>query len=69
MAEFYGISGAEEARAYLAHPLLGPRLRECIAAVRAWEGERTLEDMLGEVDAMKWRSCVKLFEGAERPLI
>ena len=66
MSEFYGISGEEEARAYLAHPVLGPRLRECVAAVRAWEGERTLEEMLGEVDAMKFRSCLELFEGVAR---
>lgn len=63
MTEYYGISGAEEARAYLAHPLLGPRLRECVAAVRAWEGEWTAEEMLGAVDAMKWRPCLELFEG------
>ena len=63
MSRFYGISGEEEARAYLAHPVLGPRLRECVAAVRAWEGRRSLEEMLGEVDAVKFRSCVELFEG------
>jgi uncharacterized protein (DUF1810 family) len=34
-AKFYGLSGEAEARAYLAHPLLGPRYRECVAAVRA----------------------------------
>jgi uncharacterized protein (DUF1810 family) len=61
MSEYYGISGPHETREYLAHPLLGPRLRECFAAVRAWEGERTVEEMLGAVDAMKWRSCLQLF--------
>ena len=35
-AKFYGLSGEDEARAYLAHPVLGPRYRECLAAVRAW---------------------------------
>src|SRR3954470_5124145 len=34
-AKFYGLSGEDEARTYLAHPLLGPRYRECVAAVRA----------------------------------
>ena len=34
-AKFYGLSGEEEARAYLGHPLLGPRYRECVAAARA----------------------------------
>lgn len=62
MSEYYGISGEEEARAYLAHPVLGPRLRECVAAVRVWEGERTVEEMLGGVDAIKFRSSVGTFE-------
>ena len=54
----------EEARAYLAHPLLGPRLRECVEAVRSHAGERTAEEMLGPVDAMKLRSCLTLFAEA-----
>ena len=61
-AKFYGLSGAEEARAYLAHPLLGPRYRECVAAVRAWvENGRSLEAIFGELDAMKFRSSVEIF--------
>lgn len=64
MAEYYGIGGVEEARAYLAHPLLGPRLRECVAAVLSHAGERTAEEMLGAVDAMKLRSCLALFASA-----
>ena len=64
MADFYGISGVEEARAYLAHPLLGPRLRQCVAAVLGHAGERTAEAMLGPVDAAKLRSCLTLFETA-----
>ena len=64
MAELYGISGVEEARAYLAHPLLGPRLRECVAAVQNHAGKRTAEEMLGTIDAVKLRSCLTLFEAA-----
>lgn len=64
MADFYGISGMEEARAYLAHPLLRPRLRQCVAAVLGHAGERTAEAMLGAVDAAKLRSCLTLFEAA-----
>ena len=61
-AKFYGLSGEEEARAYLAHPVLGPRYRESVAAVRAWgKRGRTLEAIFGDVDAMKFRSSVALF--------
>jgi uncharacterized protein (DUF1810 family) len=61
-AKYYGLSGEEEARAYLAHPLLGPRYRECVAAVRAWvEKGRSLETIFGELDAMKFRSSVEIF--------
>ena len=62
MAKFYGLSGEEEARAYLAHPLLGRRYRECVAAVRAWlDKGRSLEAIFGAVDAMKFRSSVEIF--------
>src|SRR3712207_2230610 len=61
-AKFYGLSGEEEARAYLANPLLGPRYRECVAAVRAQvEAGRSLEAIFGELDAMKFRSSVVIF--------
>ena len=61
-AKYYGLSGEEEARAYLAHPLLGPRYRECVAAVRAWvEKGRGLEAIFGELDAMKFRSSLEIF--------
>jgi uncharacterized protein (DUF1810 family) len=60
-ARFYGISGATEARAYLAHPLLGARLRECAAALLAHEGERP-EAILGGIDALKLKSSMTLFE-------
>lgn len=61
MAKFYGLSGEEEARAYLEHPVLGPRYRECVATVRAQlaAGE-SLEAIFGEVDAMKFKSSVEI---------
>ena len=56
----YAISGIDEARAYLAHPVLGPRLRECAAIVAGTEG-RSAEGIFGPVDAMKLRSSMTLF--------
>jgi len=61
MAHEYGIAGRAEAQAYLAHPVLGARLRECVRTVLAHEG-RSPERILGDVDAMKLRSCLTLFE-------
>lgn len=61
MAHDYGIADRAEALAYLAHPLLGPRLRECVEAMLAHAG-RSATDILGDVDAMKFRSCLTLFE-------
>jgi len=60
-ARFYGIASAAEARAYLVHPLLGPRLRECAEALLARD-ERRAEAILGPVDAMKLKSSMTLFE-------
>lgn len=62
-SEFYGIGSLDEARAYLAHPVLGPRLKECVDLVMSHEGV-PLEDILGGVDAMKFLSCVELFGDA-----
>jgi uncharacterized protein (DUF1810 family) len=56
----YAISSLDEARAYLAHPVLGPRLLECAGIVAATEG-RTAEQIFGETDAMKLRSSATLF--------
>lgn len=61
-AQFYGIRSIAEARAYLAQPLLGQRLRDCVEAVSAWAGKRTPEEMLGSIDAMKLRSSLTLFD-------
>ena len=63
-AQFYGIGSIDEARAYLAHPVLGARLRESVAALMAWAGRKPAEQILGPVDTMKLRSCLTLFEAA-----
>ena len=63
MAQRYAISGVAEARAYLGHPVLGPRLRECAGAIAAADGS-TADRILGPVDAMKLRSCMTLFAAA-----
>ena len=60
-ARFFGIASAAEARAYLAHPLLGPRLLECVAAMLVHRDEPA-EAILGPVDAVKLRSSMTLFE-------
>ena len=59
-ARHYALAGLEEARDYLAHPVLGPRLREsCEALLGAPAGSAS--EVLGSVDAMKLRSSVTLF--------
>lgn len=63
MSERYGISGLAEARAYLAHPVLGPRLHECVAAMLAHRGQFA-GAILGGIDALKFRSCLTLFHRA-----
>jgi uncharacterized protein (DUF1810 family) len=59
-ARLYGIASMEEAVAYLAHPVLGARLRQCVAAISA-HPQRSARQMLGDVDAAKFRSCLTLF--------
>jgi uncharacterized protein (DUF1810 family) len=63
MSVRFAIQSVEEARAYLSHPLLGPRLRECTGAVFAVT-DRTAEDVLGPIDAKKLRSSMTLFHRA-----
>ena len=60
-AIFYAIGSADEARAYLAHPLLGARLRDCVAAILRPK-DRSAEAIFGAVDAMKLKSSMTLFE-------
>lgn len=59
-AEFYGISGLEEAAAYLAHPRLGPRLRACAETLLALPDTDPVE-IFGHTDALKLRSSMTLF--------
>ena len=66
MAREYAISAVAEARAYLAHPVLGPRLRECARVVASTEG-RSAARIFGPVDAMKLRSSMTLFAAADTP--
>lgn len=59
MAKAYAITDVEEARAYLAHPVLGPRLVEATLAVTAAHG--SAETIMGGIDAVKLRSSMTLF--------
>lgn len=63
MSKRYAISSLEEAIAYLAHPLLGARLRECTQAVLDVR-DRRLEEIFGGIDAIKFCSCMTLFAQA-----
>ena len=69
MSQTYGLAGLEEARAFAAHPVLGPRLRECCALLLQAPGNDALA-ILGSPDDLKFRSCVTLFGLAapEEPL-
>ena len=60
MAWHFGLQSRDEAAAYLAHPLLGPRLRECVELVLAVDG-RSAHDIFGSPDDLKLRSCLTLF--------
>lgn len=62
MSRKYAIGSADEARAYLAHPVLGQRLRECTQLVLDIQG-RTLHDIFGSPDDLKFRSSMTLFSG------
>lgn len=64
MAQRYAISGLEEARAYLAHPLLGRRLLACTAAMNRHEG-LSARAILGQPDDVKFRSSMTLFAAAD----
>ena len=59
-ARFFGIDSAAEAAAYLRHPVLGARLRECVELVLGVTGRTALE-IFGSTDAMKFRSSMTLF--------
>ena len=63
MSQRYAIGSLDEARAYLEHPVLGTRLRECAGIVLETR-DRTASDIFGSLDAMKVRSCMTLFHRA-----
>ncbi len=65
----YGIVGRAEAREYFEHPVLGPRLKECVAEVLNHRA-LPIEEILGDIDALKFRSCLTLFTevAPEEPL-
>jgi uncharacterized protein (DUF1810 family) len=64
-ARHYAISSLQEARAYLAHPVLGPRLRESARALCEPARDAPAEEVLGGVDALKLRSSMTLFARAD----
>jgi len=61
---YYGIGSLDEAKAYLVHPILGLRLRECVEAVAMHDGV-SAEQIFGSLDALKFRSCLTLFATVE----
>jgi len=62
MADRYGLEDRGEALAYLQHPVLGARLRECVAALLPHVGQRSAGEIMGVVDAIKLHSCLTLFD-------
>jgi uncharacterized protein (DUF1810 family) len=65
-SKFYAIKSLDEARAYLAHPVLGPRLRQCAEAALGVEG-RSATEVFGSPDDLKLRSCATLFACVSPP--
>jgi uncharacterized protein (DUF1810 family) len=63
VSQHFAIASLDEARAYLAEPVLGAHLRECAGVVLAIKG-RTAGDIFGSTDALKLRSCMTLFHRA-----
>ena len=61
-SEYYGLDGIDEARAYLAHPVLGARLREISEALLIHEGKRDIDAIMGSsIDVLKLQPCMNLF--------
>ena len=63
---FYSIKSAAEARAFLAHPVLGARLKDCVMAILL-QPESTALEILGPIDAQKVGSCATLFAAVSPP--
>ena len=65
-AKFYGLAGVEEARAYLRHPVLGERLRDCCdAIVPHLASGSPARNILGPIDALKLKSSMEIFAAAD----
>jgi uncharacterized protein (DUF1810 family) len=64
-ARLYGLVSLDEARAYLQHPLLGARLHQCVEALAPWANRGSAEEIFGQIDAMKLRSSLTLFDKIE----
>ena len=64
MARRFALSGEAEARAFAKHPSLGDRLDQATEAMLDWAGTMAAEEILGPVDAMKFRSSMTLFEAS-----
>lgn len=60
----YGLDSLDEARAYAQHPVLGPRLQECGAALLQLPHDTTAQAVFGPIDALKLCSCMTLFDQA-----
>ena len=65
MSQRYAIGSRDEAAAYLAHPVLGPRLLDCTRLVLAAQG--SAHDVFGDPDTAKFRSCMTLFAAVAEP--
>jgi uncharacterized protein (DUF1810 family) len=65
-SQFYAITSLDEARAYLAHPILGPRLMACTEAALAVRG-KSAREVFGSPDDMKLKSCATLFAAVSEP--
>jgi uncharacterized protein (DUF1810 family) len=63
ISRFYAITSLAEAKAYLAHVVLGPRLRECASILV--ETNRSADEIFGGIDALKLRSSMTLFQRAD----
>jgi uncharacterized protein (DUF1810 family) len=66
ISQRYAIKSAEEAKAYLEHPILGARLRECAEALLRIDG-RTTAEIFGNPDDLKLKSCATLFASVSEP--
>jgi uncharacterized protein (DUF1810 family) len=64
VSRFYGIESLDEARAYMAHPVLGPRLQDAATAALQAPAGSSAEAIFGSIDAMKLRSSMTLYERA-----